>query len=92
VLNEHAVTAVNEQIDSNSGYLNQDQISFPGGYNVEQGVPFYAAAESPYNVQSLLNTGSLIAPSGIQTISSTYGKPLFYQLPRTLRIGLNFSF
>jgi len=91
VFNEHAVTAVNEQVDSNSSYLNQDQFTAVGGYNVTQGVPFYAAAEHAWNVQNALNTGDLLT-GGPQTINAAYGKPLYYQLPRTIRLQVHFNF
>ena len=91
VFNEHAITAVNEQVDSNSSYLNQDQFTFVNGYNVTQGVPFYAAAEHGWNVQNALNSGDLLT-GGPQTISSAYGKPLYYQAPRTIRLQVHFTF
>jgi hypothetical protein len=90
VFNEHAVTVVNEQIDSNSGYINNIQASLPGGYPVYAGVPFYAAAEHPYSVQDVLNTGGV--NGGPQTINSAYGKPLYYQIPRTIRLTARFTF
>ena len=90
VFNEHAVTAVNEQIDSNSPYIYNSQATLLGGNGVTAGVPFYAAAESPYNVQSVLNSGGV--SGGPQTINSAYGKPLYYQAPRTIRLTVRFTF
>lgn len=99
-LNQHAVTAVNEQVDS--PYL-ANQFITPSGYAFYYGAQFYAAAERPYDVSSSLN-GTPIngAPSNGNnadattatplTISSEYGKPLYYQQPRTIRLQVNFTF
>jgi hypothetical protein len=98
LLNDHSVTAVNEQIDTPYG---ANQYITPGGNNIGYfgggGTAFYAAAESPYNVQQSLN-GSTIGgqPSnnlgGPITLSSEYGKPLYYQQPRNLRVAVHFTF
>ena len=94
LLNEHSVTAVNEQIDS--GYFGNQYVT-PGGYAFYNGAAFYAAAERPYNVAQSLN-GAVISgqPSNSNgfplTISSEYGKPLYYQHPRNIRLALSFSF
>ncbi len=90
LFNEHAVTAVNEQIDSNSSYINNSQYSTLGGNYVGAGVPFYAAAEAPYNVTNMLSNGGV--SGGPQTINSAYGKPLYYQNPRTIRLQVHFNF
>jgi hypothetical protein len=90
LFNEHSVTAVNEQIDSNSNYLNEQQESSVGGYNLLAGVPFYAAVEHPYNVQSMLNSGG--ATGGPQTINAAYGKPLYWQSARQIRLQVHFNF
>ncbi len=90
VLNEHAITAVNEQIDSNSNYINNIQYSTLNGNYVGNGVPFYAAAEAPYNVTNMLSSGGY--SGGPQTINSAYGKPLYYQAPRTIRLQVHFTF
>ena len=88
LLNEHAVTAVNEQIDSS--YNGGVQYATPGGQSIGAGIPFYAAAMSPYSVSSVLNSNN--SQSGPITINSQYGKPLYYQLPRTIRLGAKFTF
>ena len=100
LLNQHAVTAINEQVDS--PYL-ANQFITPNGYAFYYGAQFYAAAERPYNVAASLN-GTPIngAPSNgnnadattaiPETISAEYGKPLYYQQPRTIRLQVNFSF
>ena len=53
VLNQHAVTAVFEQLDSSYG--GGTQYMTPGGQVVFDGPSFYAAAEHPYNVTQALN-------------------------------------
>jgi hypothetical protein len=45
----------------------------------------YQAYESPYDVQSLLNTD-------VTTMSSQYGKPYTYQIGRSMRFGVTYSF
>ena len=90
VFNEHAVTAVDEQMDSNSPYLNQTQQSSVGGYTLGAGVPFYAAVTSPYNVANMLNAGG--ATGGPQAINSQYGKPMYWQQPRQIRLQVHFNF
>lgn len=90
LLNEHAVTAVNEQVDSNSFYINNSQFSTLGGNYVGAGVPFYAAAEAPYNVTTMLSNGGVTG--GPQTINAAYGKPLYWQQPRTIRLQVHFTF
>lgn len=94
ILNEHAVTAVYEQLDS---YYSGNQYITPQGYAFYDGAAFYAAAERPYNVQASLNgipqggaaSNNLGAP---ETINSQYGKPLYYQQPRTIRLQAKFTF
>ncbi len=95
-LNQHAVTAVNEQVDS--GYSANQYIT-PGGYAFYNGAAFYAAAERPYNVAASLNgtipnSNSNCTATGCspETINSQYGKPLYYQQPRYIRLQLNYSF
>ena len=91
VLNQHAVTAVFEQLDSSYG--GGTQYMTPGGQVVFDGPSFYAAAEHPYNVTQALNgvnNGNNLG--GPETINSQYGKPLYYQLPRTIRLQARFTF
>lgn len=94
LLNQHAVTAVNEQVDT--AYGGNEYIT-PGGYNITAGIPFYAAAQSAYNLQSSLNGTPINGqPSnsngGPITLNSEYGKPLSYQLPRTIRLSIHYTF
>ena len=101
-LNQHVVTAVNEQVDS--PYAGNQFIE-PGGFNVGEGTAFYAAAMNPsrYSLADMLNglnvggglpgdSGALNSNGGPITISSLYGKPLHYQIPRTIRLSINFTF
>jgi hypothetical protein len=88
LFNQHSVTAVNEDI--NTLYTGTQQFVTPAGQNIGAGVPFYTAAMQPYSIASALNVqNSNGAPI---TINSQYGKPLFYQLPRTIRLGVKFTF
>ncbi len=94
LFNEHAVTAVYSQVDS--AYYGSNYIA-PGGNPVFNGIPFYAAATAPYNVQASLNgapIGGQLSNSqgGPETINSQYGKPLYWQHPRTIRLAVSFSF
>jgi hypothetical protein len=90
ILNEHSVVAVNELVDSD--YVG-NQYTTPGGLNAFEGVPFYAAAMSPYSVSDALNgRNNLNSQGGPITINSAYGKPLYYQNPRTIRLQANFTF
>jgi hypothetical protein len=104
-LNQHAVTAVGEEIDSPSGYINQSQaylipsVTGAGGTpaSLGAGIPFYGAATHAYDVVGLLkaNAGSLDSTqtyNAPQTISNLYGKPNRYQSPRTLRVAVRFTF
>jgi hypothetical protein len=102
-LNQHVVTAVYEQLDT--PYLG-DQAIQPGGFTPPDGVPFYAAAMNPshYSLQDMLNgissngggtandNGYLNSAGGPITMSSQYGKPLHYQIPRTTLLGVKFTF
>jgi hypothetical protein len=91
LLNQHAVTAVFEQIDSSYG--GGTQYMTPGGQVVFNGPAFYAAAEGPYSVQQALNgIDGQNSQGGPETINSQYGKPLYYQQPRTIRLQARFTF
>jgi hypothetical protein len=91
-LNQHTVTARYEQIDS--AYGSGSFYARPGGINIASGIPFYAAAMNPYNVSDVLNgvgthTNNVYGP---ETISAEYGKPIYYQIPRHLRLQVSFTF
>ena len=94
LFNQHAVTAVYSQLDS--AYSGTQYIA-PGGQAVFNGIPFYAAATTPYNVQASLNgapIGGQLSNSqaGPETINSQYGKPIYWQHPRTIRLQVGFTF
>jgi hypothetical protein len=98
LLNERSVTSVQSNITSgfNTNFIG------PGGTSLPDGIPFYAAAFHPYNVQSLLNSApsSISCPTktipntvcGPATITSGYGQPNRYQAGRTIRLGIHFTF
>ena len=102
LLNEHAVTAVFSQIDSS---YEGNQFITPGGQTLggndtpsnPGGLAFYGAATQPYDVQASLN-GTPIngqgsnSQGGPETINSQYGKPLYYQHPRGIRLQATFTF
>jgi Carboxypeptidase regulatory-like domain len=86
LFNQHAVTAINEQIDTGYAY----QFGTPQGQDVLGGVAFYAAAMQPYNLKDILTSNN--SQGGPITVNSQYGKPLYYQLARQIRLGFKFSF
>ena len=97
LLNERAVTSVFEQADSTSSYIDSAQAFLINGLGVGNGVPWYAAAMHPYNVAGLLQAnpgsiGSTATYNAPQAIDNLYGKPYTYQLPRTLRLAVHFTF
>ena len=57
---------------------------------IGDGNPFYAAAERPYNVQAQLNNFKGRGMSA--ALNSLYNQPVYYQLSRTIRLGLKFTF
>lgn len=90
ILNEHSVTAVNEQIGTS--FQSSNYVT-PGGTRLANGIPFYAAASSPYSVSDALNGINGQSHTGKPiTINSKYGQPLYYQLPRTIRLQAKFTF
>ena len=86
LLNQHVVTAVNEEVVTGYGF----QYPKPGGQFIGDGIAYYAAAEAPYSFSQVLNSSNSLG--GPLTINSQYGKPLYYQQPRTIRLGAKFTF
>jgi hypothetical protein len=87
LFNQHSVTAYNEQLDTGYGF----EFLAPNNTFIGDGPDFYSAAMHPYNVQALLN--SSLSTGGLPiTISSQYGKPLYWQIPRTIRLQLRYTF
>jgi hypothetical protein len=80
-LNQHSITAYNEQIDS------QQFASFltPGGVPFYYGGVAYSAYEHYYNWRALANTDGIIP-------DSKYGQPYLYQLSRNIRLRVGFTF
>jgi hypothetical protein len=56
------------------------------------GPPAYTAFESAYPWQSLLNAVGGNTLTGTATINSQYGQPYLYQLARTIRLAVKFTF
>jgi len=83
--NQRAVTSEGQQLDSN---ILQSFMSPNNTFVASQG--FYANAERPYNVQSLLNQPNLFGEGNV--VYSQYGKPYLYQTARTIRLGVKFTF
>jgi hypothetical protein len=104
LFNQRSVTAVNESIDSLFAF----HFAAPpspacvtatnpiGACALPNGVAFYQAAMTPYNLSTVLNSANQQAafglPPGPITINSNYGKPLYYQLSRNIRLGVKFTF
>lgn len=98
LFNQRSVTAVNESIDTDFAF----QFAAPtnpacgGACSLLNGVAFYRAAMTPYNLSTVLNSANqqaaFGAPPGPVTINSQYGKPLYYQLARNFRLGVKFTF
>jgi hypothetical protein len=91
------MTAVNESIDSGFNF----NFIGPNGLKTGAGTPFYDAIFHPYNYQALANaaftnttaTGCTTKNScGPLTVSSGYGLPNRYQLGRTIRLAVKFTF
>jgi len=98
LFNQRSVTAVNESIDSG---FNFNYIA-PNGLALGNGTPFYQATFQPYNIAALANAAptnincpSNSNPTGVcgpLTVSSGYGSPNRYQIGRTIRLTVKFSF
>jgi carboxypeptidase family protein len=87
ILNQRSVTAVGEQIDSNTS---QNFIG-PGGFWLIDGTPFYSASMHPYNPTALMNA-AFSNGGGPLTVNSQYGQPNRFQAGRTIRLGAKFTF
>ena len=99
LLNQRAVTAVNEDITSLAVTNQYIALNAPAGIDtcafttqcrIVDGTTFYAAAEAPYNVQDQLNN---FKNRGISAaLNSNYRQPQYYQLSRNIRLGVKFTF
>jgi hypothetical protein len=100
LLNQRAVTAVNEDITSlavTNQYIALNRTdptatcAFGAQCRIVDGQKFYAAAEGPYNVQDQIN--NFKNNTGISAaLNSQYGHPQYYQLSRNIRLGVKFTF
>lgn len=96
LFNQHAVTARYENLNS---LYNSNQFGMPQNIPIFAGIPFYGAAETPWSISGVLNGlnsvsnfdegGAVTVP---MTVNSQYGQPQYYQNPRTIRLGLKFTF
>ncbi|MFZ0410843.1 MAG: TonB-dependent receptor [Candidatus Acidiferrales bacterium] len=93
LLNSRSVTSVEENMDSGFNY----NYIAPGGLTTSAGTPFYEATFHPYDIATLMNlapTNTILNGTGPGplTVSSAYGQPNRYQIGRTIRLGVKFSF
>jgi hypothetical protein len=95
LFNQQSVTAVNESIDSGFNY----NYIAPNGLNSSAGTPFYQSIFQPYNYAALANAAytnpncsATHTGCGPLTVSSGYGLPNRYQVGRTIRLQVKFSF
>jgi hypothetical protein len=93
LFNERSVTSVEGNVTSGFNY----NYIAPGGLITGDGTPFYVATFHPYNIAQLLNsspTNTVLGGTGPGpvTVNSGYGLPNRYQLGRTIRLGVRFSF
>jgi outer membrane receptor protein involved in Fe transport len=79
LLNQRSVTAYWEGFNS---AFNGSQL-FP--FSIFNGASFYQQVESGYNVQAQANSAGLV-------LNSLYGQPLLWQSPRSIRLGVAFTF
>jgi len=82
LLNQRAPVSYWETFAS---YWNPSGI-FPGGQNISGGAAFYQAAETGYNVQQG------IAAAAPYVLNSEYGRPNLWQISRSIRLGVKFTF
>ncbi len=91
VMNQHAVVAYWENIDSD--YSGNNFLA-PSGLFIGNGLNFYSAVMSKYDYTAAMNTGADNGTpyGGPIVVDSMYGKPYFYQQPRNIRFALHFTF
>jgi hypothetical protein len=98
LLNQRAVTNEVGAIDDtqlNFNYVAPGSCPPGGGCTTGSGTAFYSAAEHPYNFAALMNTAptnTLGTAGGPLTVNSGYGQPNRYQVSRSIRLGVKFSF
>ena len=95
LFNQKTMTAVTQTIDS--GFTGGNYIG-PNGLNLTAGTPFYQATFQPYNYAALANAAYSNATCkagrncGPLTVSSGYGLPDRYQIGRSIRLQVKFTF
>jgi len=89
VLNQHRITSYNETIDSWNFSTPLDPTNKVTGQptTMADGASLYQTLETGYNVNSLVNS-----PNSPVIVNSQYGKPNLWQLPRTLRFAVDYTF
>jgi hypothetical protein len=99
ILNQKSVTAYITQIDSGvvTSFIapgacstTVNKVTYTG-CTTNEGGAFFAAAMHPYDWKTALNTPNYVTGSAV-TLNSNYGKPLYYQFGRTIRLGVRFTF
>ena len=92
VLNQRSVTAYYGGMNSTNFSTPLYPGIDPGGnpVNLASGAALYQILESGYNVQQWINGNAGAVPKVIQ--SSWYGKPYLYQLGRSIRFTLRYTF
>lgn len=99
LFNQHSVVADWESMDTNF-YPQYLRPSGPGcgtggsvaPCGVTNGPAFYSAAMRGYNLAQALSNAHGTGTNGNMTISSLYGKPLYYQVARNLYMSVKFTF
>jgi len=100
LFNQHAPTVYQGWMDSQYA-ANTQYISLgscppqPNGCILFNGPAWYAAAMAPYNVQQRMSQTLYSNPAGVNgplTVDPAYGRPLYFQLARTIRLGVKFTF
>jgi Carboxypeptidase regulatory-like domain len=95
LLNQKTMTALVQTIDS--GFAGGNYIA-PNGLPLLAGTPFYQATFQPYDYAALANaafsntTCAAGHNCGPLTVTSGYGSPDRYQLGRTIRLQVKFTF
>ena len=79
LLNQHAVTAYWEGINTNHFFTPL----FP--FQIFSGASFYQTVETGYNAQAAISDAGVI-------LNSRYGAPNLWQATRTIRLGVQFTF
>jgi hypothetical protein len=70
--------------------LNFNTALYPGSANLYSGAPLYQELESGYNPQTWINGGGV--PANRVFKNSQYGQPYLYQLARSIRLQLRYTF